>query len=395
MTRTGCGVCAGTDLIPILDLGEHPVPNRYPDPGLSWPLELVWCPRCLLAQTSLVVPDEVLYGADYAFRTGSSSAPHMQSLAREISRRWPGAFVVEVGCNDATLLTAMAAKGHPVAGVDPSTPEGVELVKVWREPLTPALAGEVVQALGSAGVVVATNVLAHVADVHALIEAVAVLLAPGGHLVAEVQYWPDLITAGAFDCCYHEHRYHWTVTGLRRLLAAHGLQLAHAEQVAPHGGSIRIIASKHALPSGVSSLPSDDVLALISAENRWWGPRPPMVAPIAERIRHRLRSLLDTIGPVDALGASAKLVTLIAWCGIEERIGRVLDQTPAKQGHLLPGTGIEVVDPGSVDPARVLLLGAWSYLPQILRGDPGYFDGPTFTAGGGRLLVPLPAPTLI
>jgi methylation protein EvaC len=381
-------VCGGTDLVPILDLGEHPVPNRYPDPGLSWPLQLVWCQACLLAQTSIVVPDAVLYGADYAFRTGTSSAPHMHNLAREISRRWPGAFVVEVGCNDATLLTALAARGHPVAGVDPSTPAGVEHVKVWREPLTAAVAGGVVGELGPADVVVATNVLAHVAHAHALVEAASKLLAPRGHLVAEVQYWPDLLTGGAFDCCYHEHRYHWTLTGLHRLLSAYGLRLNRVEQIAPHGGSIRITASRQGLPG-------TDVLALLAAESRWWGRQPPMVAPAADRIRHRLYDLLGRCGSVDALGASAKLVTLIAWCNLAEDIGRVLDQTPAKQGHMLPGTSIPVVDPGSVDPSRVLLLGAWSYLPQILRGDPGYFDGPRFTAGGGRLLVPLPTPTLI
>jgi len=383
-------VCGGTDLTGILDLGFQPVPNRYPDPGLSWPMTLVWCPRCLLAQTSMVVPDEVLYGADYAFRTGSSSAPHMQQLARWIDRRWPSAVVYEVGCNDGTLLKALAARGHPVAGVDPSSPEDVDL-RVWREPLTAALSNDIVEQASHADVVVATNVLAHVADIHALMAGIAVLLGEYGTLVAEVQYFPDLVASGAFDCCYHEHRYHWTLSGLQLLLDAHGLRLTGVEQIAPHGGSVRITASARGVPS-------PDVLALLAAERHAWYERPPLVQPTADRIRARLRDLLTGhLQGVDALGASAKLVTLVAWCGLEQWIDRVLDQTPAKQGHMLPGTAVPVVEPGYVDldPSRPLLLGAWSYLPQILRGDTGYFNGPEFLAAGGRLLVPLPTPTLI
>lgn len=385
LDRSGCGVCGSRDLVDILHLGEHPVPNRYPDPGYVWPLSLCWCGICWLAQSSPVVPDEVLYGPNYAFRTGSSSAPHMHDLARWISRRWPEAPVVEVGCNDGTLLRALSRQGHPVAGVDPSAEENIW---IWPKPLTGEVAAEVRETFGEARVVVATNVLAHVADVHALIDGVVGLLAPDGVLVAEVQYWPDLVGGAAFDCCYHEHRYHWTLTALRRLLSVYALRLVEVEQIAPHGGSLRIVAARR----GVSG---PNVLALLAAERFAFADRVPWLQPAADRARIRLRDLVEAHAPIDALGASAKLVTLIAWCGLADQIGQVLDQTPAKQGHMLPGTRIPVVDPALADTSRALLLGAWSYLPQILRGDPGYFDGAKFTAAGGHFLLPLPIPTII
>lgn len=382
---TACGACGSPDLVDILDLGSHPVPNRYPDPGFSWPLSLRWCGTCWLAQASPVVPDGVLYGPDYAFRTGSSSAPHMLSLARWITRRWPEQLVVEVGCNDGTLLRALSTQGHPVAGVDPSAAENI---RIWPEPLTARVAADVVEAVGQAKVVVATNVLAHVTDVHGLMEGVTGLLARDGMLVAEVQYWPDLVGGSAFDCCYHEHRYHWTVAALWRLLQAHGLQLVEVEQIAPHGGSIRLVAARRGTPEA-------NVRALLDAERLAFADRTPWLQPAADRVRARLRDLVDAHAPVDALGASAKLVTLVAWCGLAGQIGRVLDQTPAKQGHVLPGTQIPVVDPAEADVSRTLLLGAWSYLPQILRGERGYFDGAKFTATGGHFLLPLPIPTII
>lgn len=384
---TACGVCASPDLVDILYLGEHPVPNRYPDPGFRWPLSLRWCEHCWLPQASPVAPDGLLYGPNYAFRTGSSSAPHMQSLARWITRRWPEAFVVEVGCNDGTLLHALGARGHPTGGVDPSAPGYLD--RVWREPLTAEVAAEITEALGPAGVVVATNVLAHVADVHALMDGVTGLLAQHGVLVAEVQYWPDLVGGSAFDCCYHEHRYHWTVSALVVLLQMHGLRLLEVEQIPQHGGSLRIVAER-------AGLYSPDVLALLSAERRAWaGQPPPYLQPQADRLRTRLGDLIAAYAPVDALGASAKLVTLLAWCDLADAVAQVLDQTPAKQGHTLPGTQIPVADPSQADTSRALLLGAWSYLPQILRGDPGYFDGAKFTAAGGHFLLPLPIPTII
>lgn len=378
-------MCASPDLVDILYLGEHPVPNRYPDPGFSWPLSLRWCRCCFLAQASPVVPDEVLYGANYAFRTGSSSASHMRSLARWITRRWPEAAVVEVGCNDGTLLRALSEHGHPVAGVDPSAAENVW---IWPKPLTAELSAEITDAFGPAKVVVATNVLAHVADIHALIDGVVGLLAPSGVLVAEVQYWPDLVGGSAFDCCYHEHRYHWTLMALGRLLENRGLRLLEVEQIAPHGGSIRVVAGRYG-----GTGPS--IRALVRAELLAFTDHVPYLQPAADRVRTRLVDLVDAHAPVDALGASAKLVTLLAWCGLADRVRKVLDQTPVKQGHTLPGTKIPVVDPSHADTSRTLLLGAWSYLPQILRGDDGYFDGAKFTAAGGHFPLPLPIPTII
>src|SRR4030095_214712 len=108
--------------------------------------------------------------------------------------------------------------------------------------LTCALADEIVAAHGRADLVIANNVLAQVPDLHDFVVGLSRLLAPDGTLAIEVPHLLQLVSGNQFDTIYHEHFSYFSFHTLERILSAHGLTVYRVEQLATHGGSLRVSA---------------------------------------------------------------------------------------------------------------------------------------------------------
>jgi hypothetical protein len=82
-------------------------------------------------------------------------------------------------------------------------------------------------------------------------------------------------------------------------------------------------------------------------------------------------------------------MTLLAYCGLSPAdLPYLVDRSPLKQGLLTPGHRIPIDHPGRLlrDRPDVVLLLAWNFADEIVRQQAEY------VRGGGRFLLPLPAP---
>lgn len=389
--RTGCAGCGSPDLRVFLDLGSSPLADRFPLPGEAedwYPLRVAYCGGCRLAQLLDVVPDGELFGDDYGFRTASSPAlaAHYGQWASQLLAAYPeqcARGVVEIGCNDGTLLRHFAAAGCNVLGIDPSAAAADAAaagVPVAAAPFSADLAG----ILEPAGLVIACNVAAHVTDPLDFLSGVRALLAPSGVAIVEFQYLGDLLAGCMLDHVYHEHRFFYSGGAFVGLAAQAGLYPRAVEHTAGQGGSIRVTLA--AEPSGpVAGIPDDDALCsphvLDGMQVR------------AEYARDRLQEILYAewlnLRTVAGYGAPAKSATLLNFAGAGPLVQWAEDLTPGKIGREMPGTRIPVVRPGERGKPDTYLLLAWNYLPQVLRREQ------EFLAAGGRLIVPGPVPVVI
>ena len=119
ITRTTCRVCDGS-LESVLDLGEQYV-SDFISPGDSdgtkAPLELVLCRRCRLLQLKHTVPGETMY-RNYWYRSGTNQT--MRNALADIANKaetlihlHAGDSVVDIGCNDGTLLASLQNRWDP------------------------------------------------------------------------------------------------------------------------------------------------------------------------------------------------------------------------------------------------------------------------------------------
>jgi len=90
------------------------------------------------------------------------------------------ARVLEVGCGDGALASAIARLGHDVLAIDPRAPEGDRFERVTLEDLADP---------GPFDAVVANRSLHHIHDLAAAVEKIARLLAPGGRLLLHEHAW--------------------------------------------------------------------------------------------------------------------------------------------------------------------------------------------------------------
>ena len=400
-----CRGCGGRGLISVFDLGQLPLSDGFtaepvrPDP--AWPLEVVSCAACGLAQLRHTVAPEILFADDYPYfssvtRTVVENAARNVAEAIERFRPAAGSLVIELASNDGYLLRHAAAAGLRVLGIDPARgPVGAARVAgidtlhaFFGEGLGRRLAAEGQRA----SLLFANNVLAHVADTRGFVAGIRQLLAPTGTAIIEVPYLRDLIDHVEFDTIYHEHLCYFSLSALASLFAREGLALNDARRIPIHGGSLRLFV-QHA-PAASARL-----TAMLAAERAQELDRPSAFLGLADRVaavRRDLRALLDRLhaegARIGGYGAAAKGTILLNHFGIgRDDLLWVADRNPHKQGLFVPGVKLPIVPVERIlqDRPTHLLLLPWNHRAEITR------QQAAFLAEGGRFIIPIPKPMVV
>lgn len=377
-------------------LSESDLQSQEP----RFPLEVLLCGSCSLSQLSVVVDPRTMF-SDYSYfssvsRTFQQHCSSMADTLRSLLELSPSDLVVEIASNDGCLLSKFKALGMRVRGVEPAKnladmteAAGMPtLCEFWGTEAARRIEG----ADGKAKVIAATNVLAHVDDVHGFIAAVRQLLDPQGVFVFEVPYMVHFIDRTEFDTTYHEHLSYFLLRPLQKALEANGMRVVDALEFSIHGGSLRVIAQ---IDRSGHLAQSNRVDELIRREEEMglYGTAPYFLcADRVQLIREELSVFVTGLRArgrrIAAYGASAKGNVLLNYCGLgPESIDFVVDDTPAKQGKYYPGNHLPIVGRDALTAKRpdYLLLLAWNFADELMK------NTEEFGITGGRYVIPIPA----
>jgi SAM-dependent methyltransferase len=406
--RTDCIVCGGHDVEGFLDLGETALANKFltaeelagAEP--RFPLRVGFCHGCTHVQLTEHVPPVAMF-EDYLYMSSASDTlkDHLYDLSDVVVERFGvshGDLVIDIGCNDGTLLAGFQRHGVKTLGVDPArnlaerlSGQGIErYVGFFGRDTAP----EIVERWGRAAVITATNTFPHIPDLAGFVTGIERALAPGGVFVIEAHYLVDILDQVAFDTIYHEHVSYWALKPMIALFERAGLEVVNAERLPLHHGQLRVSVQRKGegrVQPGVEHILEDERRRGVDRIETHHA-----FAEQAARIKRELNAKLAEIraggDQVVGYGAPAKGNTLISYLELgPDTLDYIADRSPLKQGRYTPGQHIPVRPPEALlddQPEYVLLL-AWNFVDEVLSQQDEY------RRRGGRFIIPVPTVELV
>jgi SAM-dependent methyltransferase len=414
--RQTCRLCGSRSLTPIVDLGGQLLASTFVSdenkdrlPVRKVPLELVRCnpavdeKACGLVQLRHSFPSDIMY-SEYWYLSGVNQT--MRDALAQISAKTQdfvqlaaGDIVVDIGCNDGTLLHSYQVPKLDRVGFDPAQNINTANDQFTRVPTYfNAASFRAVRGDKKAKVVTSIAMFYDLENPNQFTAEVASILDDNGIWILQMADLPNMLRANMFDNICHEHLCYYHLAPLEQLFKAHGLRLVDIEMNFVNGSSYRLYIRKENGPE-----PTADARARI-AKVRFdeFNLALDTDAPYEtfkqniERNKHDLLFFLNQAKQqgkkVFAYGASTKGNVLLQYCGITpELVPFAADRNPKKWGCKTLGSDLPIIseeDARAKQPDYFLVL-PYHFLDEMLVRERA------FTDRGGKFIVPVPSVRLV
>lgn len=296
MILKNCLVCGNPELKEIYNLGLQPLINNLKttpnSEELKFPIVVNSCPKCTHQQLSIAVDPELLF-KNYLYTTGTSES-HIEYF-RQFAVMVKGRSVLDIGCNDGSLLKCFQKIGCHVLGIDPAKNfevDGIDIIKDF-------FPSKQIKSR-KFDIITAFNVFAHNSNPREFLSAVA------GHLTEKGRIYIQT-TITNLGCFYHEHVSYFNPLSMFNLADQCGLECKSFKIVSMHKESYLFeLAKKKEI-----FVPDKDFY-----------------------VKNKFKN------PMVGYGSAASGMVLVNYFNLE--LEYVIDDNPLKQGKYIPGTNIPI-----------------------------------------------------
>ena len=371
-----CRVCKRKDKMHnLFSFGNQPNANHYlvsPDAVLpEYPLQLCLCMNCYHTQIPYTIPPEEMF-SNYVYLCGTSQT--MRSYFSQFAQKTVAASgksagtVLEIACNDGTLLNSYRDLGWKTYGYDPaknlyeiSSKQGHEItVGFWGKDPVPEYP--------ELDMIVAQNVCAHVPDPVAFLANCRDVMSPNTVLYIQTSQ-ANMIELGQFDTAYHEHMSFFTVQSMQIAAQSAGLVLCDVEKVDVHGVSYLFTLR---LPSATE--PDIRQHSLYQYEQTIGLYSPLLYYKYVEKIKslktwmlNETRNFVQQSIPIVGYGSAAKGMTILNYVG-NIPLEYIADDSKNKQGYYATNSAYPIVSPdtlGETPGTLAVFVFAWNFIQEI------------------------------
>lgn len=375
---TKCRVCLSKKLKKVISLGNQPLANNllsYKNENYQkYPLTLMFCLSCSNCQLSVSVSNKKMFD-NYLYKSSVSKdlVMHFERDAKKICKKYnidkKKHRIIDVGSNDGIFLKAFKkCKIKNLIGIEPAKnlanlPSNNNF-KIYNNYLDTALAKKL---KFKAKIITATNVFAHVDNIHELIKAMILLLEKNGVIIIEIQYLPKMINNLIYDNIYHEHVNYWSLTSLKYFFNLYSFIIHDCDEINTHGGSLRIYASHKSnnikINNKVNFLEKKEKLQKINKSNYY--------KTFNKKIYRQKKIIFEYIKrrsnkEIVGYGAPAKATVVLNYLKISKYIKYVIDDNELKIGKFIPGSKLKI-EKKFKSKADIVIIFAWNYFKSIKK----------------------------
>jgi hypothetical protein len=353
-----CEVCGHSQLESVLNLGSHPLCDDLVEIGdlrvcREHPIEILYCNRCQTAHQRFQVPKQDLFPKSYHYRSRfTADVLSGMSALVEATEAHLGTLrnkhVLDVGCNDGSLLDFFQKKGAKTIGIEPTDAykdamgKGHEIINGF---FSPESAREIYHLYGSPDVITFTNVFAHIENLPELVESLKLLMSSSSLIVIENHYLGSVLELNQFDTFYHEHPRTYSLSSFHHIAKSLGVEVRAIEFPSRYGGNIRVFMGKP--DSNENNSDANEVRDILKKEAQF-GMRIKELQRWIERWRSATRveieNLMKKNGKLSAKAFPGRAAILVKLLGLDSDLIDVVYEKPGsmKIGHYLPGTRIPI-----------------------------------------------------
>ena len=378
-----CEVCGNESLDPVLDLGMHPMCDDLVPIGdarvcREFPIEILFCSRCQTAHQRFQVDKTDLFPRTYHYRSRFTAdvLSGMRALVQRCEDRFgslANVKVLDIGCNDGSLLDFFREKGAKTAGIEPTDAVEDATAKghsTYHAFLSETVAAAVVADQGQPDIITFTNVFAHIENLDEVLKSLGILIAPKTLLVIENHYLGSILDGHQFDTFYHEHPRTYSFTSFTFIARRLGVEVVDLEFPSRYGGNIRVF-----LGNGYRAQAPDDARANLIAREAMFEQRFPALNDDIDRWRvtkgRAVEELVRECGPLRAKAFPGRAAILVKLLGLDEtRVAAIYEKPGSmKIGFYVPGTRIPIRSDDELfamaDKSLPILNLAWHISPEI------------------------------
>jgi hypothetical protein len=400
---TICRICKSKNLDEVIDLGKQPIPNGFltkeqlKEREGKYPLAVIFCNDCSLMQLKYLVDPKIMF-KNYLYIPSASKTrvDYFRTMAEQvisIGKLSKNSLVVDIGSNDGSLLVCFKNLNTRILGIDPAE----NLVKIAELNGVPTelgyfdsvLAKKVLKKHGGADAITATNVIAHIQNLHEVLSGGEILLKEEGIFVMHFPYTLDLLKYNLFDTIYHEHLSYFSMKSLLELAEQSEFEIFDVLRSELDGGSLRVFWKKK---NNTKIKVNSKAIKKILLEEEKFGLHDISAYKDFEKRVKKLKK--DTLIELNKLkkkgkiivgyGAAAKANVLLNYFNIDTKIiDYIVDSTSYKQGLLTPGVHIPIYSEERIyqtNPDYVLIF-AWNFSKEIIE------KNKLFQKNGGKFIL--------
>lgn len=353
-----CEVCGNASLEAVLDIGDHAMCDDLimvgsQNSARKYPISILFCRTCKTAHQKFQIPKKYLFPKTYHYRAALTKdvLNGMQDLVKSCesySGNLKSKKVLDIGCNDGSLLSMFKDKGAITYGIEPTDAAldaKVNNHTVIQDYFSPDVATSFVKEYGKPNVITFTNVFAHIENLAEVLKALKTLMQDSDSLlVIENHYLGSVLDANQFDTFYHEHPRTYSYTSFKQIAKSLDAVVSSLEFPSRYGGNIRVFMSRENL-SDVSNIDETDILEKEALFEQQFLQLSENTELWRSKKRAELINLVDKFGRLRAKAFPGRAAILLELLGLtDEHIAAVYEQPASpKIGHYVPGTKIPIV----------------------------------------------------
>jgi SAM-dependent methyltransferase len=321
-----------------------------------------------------------------------------------------GDAVLDIGCNDGTLLHSYQSKGIYRIGFDPARNLERFSKKVADKIVCDFFNAEIYSRDPELKkyrprIVTSIAMFYDLENPNKFVSDVKNVMHPDGLWVIQMSYLPLMLKQNEFGNICHEHLEYYSLHSLEYLLKSHDLEVVDAELNDVNGGSIRVyIRNRNANVSifgdpSYRELAARRVSALQEQEKqlklddiRTYQEFALWIGRIKRDVMDFIRAEVAQGKKVYIYGASTKGNTILQYFGLDHTlIPAAAERNPDKWGKVTVGTHIPIISEVAARAAKpdYFLVLPWHFIDEFKKREK------EFLLNGGRFILPAPHFTLI